>query len=306
MGISRYDNGQVRLLRLEVDPSMRGDKNETTLAIYRRMNATNRAQCVEELTTVHMGLVFSMANQRRFTLRGLDYTDRVQEGFIGLMKAIQRFDQSRGIKFSTYAQWWVRQAIGRACWGSGFNGRAVRASYSADEFTLRVITKARRMSFQLGREPTDFELVDVMHDPGASKRMPRERFLAKVRAARERAAFTRIELDAPMRIAKSKRPIMPELADDRGTRVDRIIEAHDLVDMCRRILAGDAQLLDIFERRFPADGPPAPLSELALHLGVHRATASGLEAKMLKLLANELCVTRAEIAGAIAVCALTL
>ncbi|MFA4845234.1 MAG: sigma-70 family RNA polymerase sigma factor [Patescibacteria group bacterium] len=305
-GVKRYDNGQVELLYPSIDPSLHGDKNELTLAIYDRMNAQNRDHCVEKLVAIHMGLVFGMAKQNRFKRRGLDFADRVQEGFIGLMTAIKLFNPSRGVRFSTFATFRIRQAIGNACWASGFNGRAARSSRSADEFTLHVITEARHISLKLGREPTDFELVDVMHDPKASKRMTRERFLVKVRDARKRAAFRRLELDAPIdRMNAKSQP--RDMADDRTISADLILEAHDLVNMCRRILlAHDPQLANIFDRQFPVDRPPESLVDIARDLGVHRVTASDLVSKVLRYLKHELDVTREEINNAIAICSMTL
>ncbi len=303
-GVQRDNDGAVRWLRPEYDKSLMGDGNTETLALYTAMTDDNRAACIKELAAIHAGLVFAIAKQGRFKRRGLEFTERVQEGFVGLMKAINKFDPSRGFTFATYASYWVRQTIGRACWSDGFNGRSHRASYNADSFAMLVAKTTRQLRNQLGRPPTDDEIVDVMHDPQGSKRMPRSRFLAKVRAAQERLGFSRFELNGSTS-GKDGKSRKNELADDFRPPADVIIEALELVDLCRGVLMVDALLITVFDLRFGIDGETETYTKIAHDLGYHRTVIKQAESRLLRALSHELDVTREEIVAAVAIRSLT-
>ena len=99
---------------------------------------------------------------KRYTNRGLQFLDLIQEGNIGLMKAVDKFEYHRGYKFSTYATWWVRQAITRAI---ADQARTIRIPVHMIETINKLVRTSRQMVQELGREPTNEELAKRMELP---------------------------------------------------------------------------------------------------------------------------------------------
>jgi RNA polymerase primary sigma factor len=111
-----------------------------------------------EFARANLRLVVSIA--KRYAGRGLPMVDLIQEGNIGLMRAIQKFEWRRGFKFSTYATWWIRQAVGRA---ATEKARVVRVPTHATEALARLYAAHHELTHRLGREPSDAELAGEMN-----------------------------------------------------------------------------------------------------------------------------------------------
>jgi len=148
-----------RIVELETEVGMPYEELSATLKVIRageRMAQDGQKRLIE----ANLRLVVSIA--KRYTNRGLGFLDLVQEGNIGLMRAVEKFEYQRGYKFSTYATWWIRQSVSRAI---ADQARTIRIPVHMIETINKVVRSSRYLVQQLGREPTPEEIAQKMEMP---------------------------------------------------------------------------------------------------------------------------------------------
>lgn len=251
--------GQVPLLTAE---------QEQTLAFRIANGGPGAEEARQQMAAANLRLVVSIA--KRYRDRGLPLLDLIQEGSLGLLRAIEKFDVTKGFKFSTYATWWIKQALSRAL---ADQARLVRLPVHLGETLNRIQMTRRRLTQELGRDPTDTELATEL---GMSEEKLREL---------RRTAQDPVSLATPV----------GEEAD--STLADFIPDPHALdaddaaVSGMLRIQIGVAlkQLTDrerlVLEMRYGlSDGQPHTLEEVGKEFGVTRERVRQIEVKALRKL----------------------
>jgi RNA polymerase primary sigma factor len=157
LAMQRQHRTEIKKLESDAGMTFAELRNVQRAIVQGQMNAD---AAKHEMIEANLRLVVSIA--KKYANRGLHFLDLIQEGNVGLMKAVDKFEYRRGYKFSTYATWWIRQAISRAI---ADQGRTIRLPVHMTEIVNKMIRTSRRLAQTLGREPSSAEIAKQMDIP---------------------------------------------------------------------------------------------------------------------------------------------